>query len=245
MNRYRAGLIHLGISATVAVALFLVFWFVLYPAPLFHAVGGYEIFLLLLGVDVVLGPVLTTVVFNPQKRSLKADLAIIAFIQLAALIYGSYTLYSGRPAYVAALGHRFDVVQASDVPDGALETANQSLPLWGPRWVGTAASKDPKVNEKILFAAAGGRDRGHFPEAHTSLESMRAQILRESEGLPELKKYNPGRAVEIDVWLAKHKIAADAFVFQPLKARSEDMAVLMDAKTAAVIAIAPFRPWQK
>ena len=54
-----------------------VFWFVWYPAPLFKVVGGFEIFLMLLGIDVVLGSRLTLIVFKQGKKSLKFDLAVI------------------------------------------------------------------------------------------------------------------------------------------------------------------------
>jgi hypothetical protein len=113
MKRIRAAAIHLLVSVSIAASLFFAFWFVWYPYPLFHAVGGLDIFLILLAVDVTLGPLLTFVVFDTNKRTLKFDLSVIALFQLAALLYGVYTLYIGRPVYAAALGHRFDLVQAT------------------------------------------------------------------------------------------------------------------------------------
>lgn len=62
MTRFRAAAIHFAICASVAVIMLALFWYVWYPSPLFEAVGGDEIFLMLLAVDVVLGPLLTLVV---------------------------------------------------------------------------------------------------------------------------------------------------------------------------------------
>ena len=45
--------------------------------------------LLMIGVDVVIGPLLTLIVFDPKKKHLKFDLVVIAALQLAALAYGS------------------------------------------------------------------------------------------------------------------------------------------------------------
>ena len=104
MTRFRAASTHLAISAVIGAILSALFWFVWYPSPLFKAVGGYELFLMLLVIDVILGPLLTLVVFKSGKKSLKFDLAVIALVQAAALSYGVWTLLIGRPVYVAAFG---------------------------------------------------------------------------------------------------------------------------------------------
>ena len=51
------------------------------------------------------------------------------------------------------------------------------------------------------------------------------------------------RDAEITAWLRDHGQTDRSMVFQGLKARAEDMAVILDAKTARVIGIAPFKPW--
>lgn len=74
-----------------------------YPAPAAQLLGVGNIFLILLGVDVVCGPLLTLVMASPRKprRELILDLGLVALIQLAALGYGLYSLASARPvAYV-------------------------------------------------------------------------------------------------------------------------------------------------
>lgn len=142
MTRFRGAAIHFAICVSVGVILLALFWFVWYPSPLFKALGGDEIFLTLLAVDVVLGPLLTLVVFKTGKKSLKFDLAVIGIVQVAALSYGVSTLLVGRPVYVAGLGTRFAVVQANEVEDAELKTANKSLPWWGPQWVGTRQATD-------------------------------------------------------------------------------------------------------
>ncbi|MFD2273550.1 hypothetical protein ACFS07_27565 [Undibacterium arcticum] len=96
------------------------------------AIGGQQIFfLLVVGIDVVLGPLLTLVVFKVGKKSLKFDLAVIALLQLGAMVYGVSTLLEARPAYVAALGDQFQVVQASELTDANLAKGKTELPWWG------------------------------------------------------------------------------------------------------------------
>jgi hypothetical protein len=242
-RRLRAAGYHFFISAVIGGGLFSLFWFQLYRAPLFQAVGGLEIFLMLLAIDVVLGPVMTMIVWKKDWKQLCKDLAVIAFVQLAAVCYGVYTLWIARPVYIAALGPRFDIVHATDVDDKELATSWKSLPLLGPEWVGVKQPIDPKERERILFSALGGADYGHFPQHHQPIENMRDEILRNAQPISDLKKLNPGEETAIDRWLEKRGVKADDVIYQGLKARAKDMAVIMDAKTAKVIGIAPFKPW--
>src|SRR4051812_41758107 len=93
LHRCRAAGVHLLISTAIAaVAAVLVFglW---YPGFYRRVAGGRELFLLVISIDVVLGPLLTFTVFNWAKgwKHLRRDLAVIGAIQLAALIYGLHT----------------------------------------------------------------------------------------------------------------------------------------------------------
>lgn len=243
MSRYKAAAIHLVICIPVASLLLSAFWFVLYPAPMFQAVGGLEIFLLLLGVDIALGPLLTLIVFNTSKKSLKFDLASIAIVQVAALAYGVFTLYSGRPVYVASLGHRFDLIQASEISGEQLASTGISLPHLGPQWVGTKQATDKKERENMLFSALGGADYGHYPQYHVPIAAMKEQLIRQGRPISELRSRNRSEDDKITSWLKVHNRSDDTVLFQGLKARSKDMAVILDAKTAEVIGIAPFKPW--
>lgn len=243
MNRIRAAAIHFCTSAVVAIVLLALFWFVWYPAPLFRAVGGLEIFLMLLGIDVVLGPLLTFVVFKPGKKTLKFDLAVIAVVQVAALAYGVYTLLAGRPVYIASLGDGFKLVQANEVETRDLEVAKTTLPRWGPKWVGTKRSTDPKENERVLLTGAAGGGYAHFPQHHVPIESMQAVMLAKANPISVLRRNNPERDTEITAWLSSRSYTDQTAVFQPFRAARERMAVILDAKTAAVIGIAPFKPW--
>ncbi|HVY07428.1 MAG TPA: pilus assembly protein, partial [Burkholderiales bacterium] len=137
-SRLRAGGIHFCISAAIALlaALFVfVFW---YPYPFRELSGGRELFLILVSVDVILGPLITVAIFNRAKplRELKRDLAMVGLLQLVALAYGMWTVFVARPVYVVFEYDRFRVVHAIEVPDSLLPKAPpalRSLPLFGTR----------------------------------------------------------------------------------------------------------------
>jgi hypothetical protein len=241
MTKLRAASVHLGICIVIAIVLLLLLWFVWYPAPLLRAVGGQEIFLMLLAIDVTLGPLLTFVVFKQGKKTLKLDLAVIGLVQTAALVYGVYVLLAGRPVYIAATGNLFQVVSASDVLPEDLKTANTTLPWWGPKWVGTKKSDDKNVHEQMVLSGLAGGGYAVSPQYHVPLETMRERIRNESAPIQLLFTNNPGRENDIRAWLANHNRDESTVVYQALKAHNL-MSVIIDKKTGEVIGIAPFKP---
>lgn len=242
MSRFRASGFHFVISLLVGLVLLALSWFMWYPAPMLMAIGGHEIFLLVVGIDVVLGPLLTLVVFKSGKKTLKFDLAVIALLQIAALVYGVSTLLEARPAYVAALGDKFQVIQATEVTDANLAKAKTSLPWWGPRWVGTKAPTGRYDIDAVNDVTAVGGGRGHFPQIHVPYDSMAKELIQRAQPIAALKKINSAQAAEIDAWLAKHGYTEQTAKFQPIKISASEFVVMIDAKTAAVIGIAPFKP---
>ena len=93
LNRWQAFAIHFALSALVfaiLVALMVVWWF---PGELFLLDGGWQGLKLVAIVDLVLGPALTLVLWNPKKPSLVFDICVVAAFQIAALAYGFVTTY--------------------------------------------------------------------------------------------------------------------------------------------------------
>src|SRR5262245_27659918 len=96
LTRWHASGIHLLISAAIAGIALSVMLLVWYPGPLFEACGGTGLLFILIGVDVVIGPLITLIIFRIGKRGLRFDLCAIAVLQLSALLFGSYVLFEAR-----------------------------------------------------------------------------------------------------------------------------------------------------
>lgn len=132
-NRYLAFAIHLCISMVIFslfVFVLLQFW---YPAPFFSASGGWQGLRIVAFIDVVLGPLLTLVLFNPAKpkKELIFDLSLVAIMQITALCWGIYTVHQQRPVVVAFLDYSFYTVPAQALVEQDIDL--QQLKKFGSR----------------------------------------------------------------------------------------------------------------
>ena len=107
MNRYQAFGSHLLISLVIFAVILVCITQYWYPGILFDTGNGWKAIGLIIGIDLVLGPLLTLLVFNPKKNSLKFDLSVIAAVQVAALSYGTWTIYQSHPVAVAFINNHF------------------------------------------------------------------------------------------------------------------------------------------
>lgn len=176
----RAAGIHLLCSAALALAAAVVVLGLWYPYPYRELSGGRELFLLIIAVDVVCGPLLTLVLFNPAKpkRELWLDMGLVVLLQVLALGYGIWTTWQARPLYLALEVDRFKVVMSADIDHEALKRLPADLrPLTfgGVRTVALRPPLDVQEKNKVLFQAIeGGRDYAERPEFYVQYQGEAA-----------------------------------------------------------------------
>jgi hypothetical protein len=147
--------------------------------------------LLIVGlVDLGLGPTLTLIIANPKKprRALARDIAIIATVQVAALVYGATTLWQGRPLYYTFSANRLETVQASDLKDEEIALARKAnpsfVPHWYslPRWVWAPLPDDPDKAMSIVKSTFFGEGQDvidmprYFKPWDAGLPALRQQL---------------------------------------------------------------------
>jgi len=118
MNRFQAFAAHFGISLVIFLVLIALVFAVWYPGILMDADNSWQQALMMIaGVDLVLGPLLTLIVFNPTKKSLKMDLSVIGICQLIALVAGLHAVNGSRPLglYVAFPPAGYEIMYANTV----------------------------------------------------------------------------------------------------------------------------------
>jgi hypothetical protein len=247
LNRWKASLIHLGLSAAIGAAVVTLMLLVWYPRPYFSAMGGDTLILLLIGVDVVIGPLITLIIFDPKKKSLRFDLSVIAALQLAALVYGCNVMFVARPVYNVFVVDRFETVAANQIDDASRAKAAgdfRSLPLTGPKIVSAHQPADAQRQADIVVQAmSGGPDLANLPDLYADYAAARGEAAQKARPLAELLKRQPGDAATIRSFLGAAGRAEDTVGFLPMKARNKDMTVLVDSKTGDVVGIVAVYPW--
>ncbi len=232
--------IHFGFSLVVACAAALLVWGVWYPHPFDHLSGGRELFLLVVVVDVVCGPVLTLVIYDRLKprSELIRDLSLIGAIQLAALGYGLWTVSEARPLFLVHEVERFRVIAKADYLGVDVEDAIGALPagmrprmLAGPVLVGARPPADPKVrNEVLMDALGGGRDFVQRPEFYVPYDAdYGREATTRAKPLKLFADRFPDRLLELESILEKHGVPLEAALFLPVVHR-QDWIVVMDGQ---------------
>ncbi len=245
--RLRAAGIHLMSSLIVAAIAASVVFLVWYPWPYRIISGGEDLFLLLISVDIVMGPLITLAIFNIKKprKELKRDLSIIVVLQLAALGFGLHTVYMARPVVLALEVDRFRVTTAVGVVEAELAKAQEGfreLSLTGPRLVNTATPTEEERYDAIMLGMAGA-DLGTRPTFwRTWDDSARARVRKAgkpvSQWLSETKVPAATRAAVVDA-VARTGKSAEQLLYLPMLARRNDWSVLADSISGDPVGFAP------
>lgn len=242
-KRLKFFLSHLSISVIIALltmTLVFCFW---YPSPLTKAVGVIHIFLMLLAIDMVLGPILGLVVYKEGKKSLKMDLGIIILIQLSALFYGIYSIFEGRPAWLVYNVDRFELVRNNEIVEEDIAKALPQFqqPSWlKPQYVAVEFARDTKQRQNDMFAEVlGGVSLAQRPERYVALAQAKTQIQQRALPLKALEQFND--KAQVQKVLSRYPTGNG---WLPLKASNLDMTVLVSKETGQVVKVVDLRPWK-
>lgn len=228
-SRWSAVALHAAASLVLISAI--AAWIVLrwYPGGLRHAADLHELLAIMLIAHVVLGPLLTLVVYRPGKRGLGFDLAVIALAQTAALAYGLHTSWANRPAFLVGSERGYAVVFASEVPASALHAAQaRGWPRFGTHgpWIVGADLSGEKGREAFMFAfALGGTGPLRDPQRHLPLEDVAPAIVANAQAVPQ----------RVSLSSAERQ---DARAMVLLSARSAPAIVILDATSGQPTRIA-------
>lgn len=222
ITKLKATAIHLSMSIAVFAYLAYLIIFVWYPEPYFSVDGGWQGLRLVAAVDLVLGPFITFLIFNPNKsmREIVFDLFIIAVIQFGALAYGVYTTYAQRPVAVVIIDE-FVLSAIEENYGGTLESTDQlaafsdekppiifsDLPL---TQEAVAEANRIKIEEKVLEHA-----QMHLYVPKQQFGSKLAE--KQTMYLSRLESY--GATASFEAWLKTSGKTADDVMIAPFGGR--------------------------
>lgn len=216
----------LGSLLVVTIAATLVFglW---YPFPYRYISGGLELFWLVVGVDVICGPLLTLVLFSPKKprAELVRDLGMVGLIQLSALTYGLWTVVAARPVFLTFEADRFRVVTAADIDPVVLPDALdefRALGYKGPKVIAarTPRPKDPDYMQGIQLSLQGFGPALR-PSTWRSYASFADAVLAKARPLALLKARYPESLAEIDAAINDTGLLEKEIAYLPVQGRHD------------------------
>lgn len=245
ISRYKAASIHLAISAGVAVLVLSVMLALWYPLELFKGMGGSQLIMLIVGVDVIIGPLITLIIFNTSKKELVYDLAVVAALQIAALGYGVYAMHSGRPVFTVFTDYQLAVVTAAEIDPEELAKARlekfRQLSQTGPILVATEPPTDPAELSNIAFAGLAGLGIQHLPRYYVAYADKREQILKASRPLADLKP-TPRDREKLETYLKYSGRKAEELRCLPVQTKLALLTAILDARSGELLDILDIRP---
>lgn len=231
----RYALRHLLLSLLVALVSAGIVFGLWYPAPYRQMLNVGHIYLLVLVVDVVCGPLLTLIVASPKKsrRERWLDFSLIGVIQLAALAYGMHSVWVARPVALAFEVDRLVVVTANEVQTEALPKAPpglQRLPWAGVLKLGTRKPANGAEMMSSIELGLGGISSAMRPDWwlpwSAAIEGMRSR----AKPLPELIARRPKAAAQLQAAAQSAGHAVDDLRYLPLvSGKTLDWVALLDA----------------
>jgi hypothetical protein len=246
-TRTSATVTHLLISAAVAAVILALFLGVWYPNGLGIVAGSFELLLIVVPVDVLIGPLLTLIVFVPGKKGLARDLLVIALLQLGALGYGVHIMLHTRPVFLVALIDRLQLVSANEIDEADLKRSSSpeyARKSWtGPILVSSRDPQDPKrVAELAISVIQGGPEIERLPEFYGPFEPMARELVKRSLSLSYWSDSKDPNARQALRWIKNRNLDADAVSVVPIAGRGGIFAMLLDAATAKPLRVFDFNP---
>ena len=230
--RIKATAWHSFASACVALAASWLVFGVWYPSPLGKLAGGSSLFLLLMGVDLILGPLLTLIVANPSKQSreLARDLGVILAIQVSALAFGVHAVASARPAILAFEIDVFRVVSANEVEQEQLAMAPisvRNLSWSGPTTLAAVRPTSEQEQYETIHLAIAGIPLAALPRYWRNYDDHAGLAWDRASPIAKILNQQPNLKQEIDKIAYRAQVDPTLLRVLPLLARRAEGMVLL------------------
>lgn len=247
----RARVLWIRLAATAFVLLFALapvrlLW---YPGGYFGISGVLKLILVLVAVNLVIGPGLSTFVFKPGKPGLRFDLVVIAIVELIVLAWAMTEIHERRPVFTVFAVDRFEVVTRMEVDLAPLDDNRMAMrPAHAPRLIYAELPSDPEVMSQLIddTVLLGKKDIDRRPEFWRPYAQGIAKLKAVAKPLAGFLLPGDGRAIPVQRWLARHNENASEYVYLPIRARGGDGIMIVHADIgypAGILAVDPWSPF--
>ncbi len=222
MSRYLAAFYHLLISLVIFVFLAYLVVFVWYPDFFFDIDGGWEGMRIIIAVDLVLGPMLTLVVFKAGKPGLKFDLTLIGLFQGLCLIAGAYIVYSERPTFFIYYEKHFyssssDTFTRYNLPPPDPKEFGDSLPA---KVISKLPDNPIEKADVLRILFQDNIPAWTYSQTYRPLDKHLDELVK--EGVSESGLRERDMEGNLDAWLDKNGGSFSEYAFFPIHSRYRD-----------------------
>ena len=201
---------------------------------------------MLIFVDLILGPLLVFIIFKEGKKYLSFDMNVLLSIQIAAFVFGAYSLFLKHPAYAVFTGDRFTLTNVSAVypPQPLLEQLKQYF-FSAPKWVVAKTPEDPIKRNTLLFDVIlkGAPDIDSRPEYFEPFDKHIDSIF--TKGLNSNHIFlNNSAQLKLEKFINQHGGTVADYVFFPLKGNNQkDVIWVFNRSSTLPVGIIDSDPW--
>lgn len=227
----------------LACAIIRLLWF---PGAYYSLAGIGNLVLIMIGVNLVIGPGLTTFVYRPGKPGLLADVLVIAAMELAGLALGMHAIYQRQPLYTVFAVDRFEVVARSEFrPDDLTRPELRGKPGHAPRLAYAEMPADADEYDRLLDAVLflGEPDIDRRPAYWRTYPEGVAMVRDKSRPLANLLADGDPRSGAVANWLRRNEAQAADYAYLPVRGRATDAALILHADIGYPVGILPVDPW--
>jgi hypothetical protein len=245
--RLKAFGLHLLGSATVLALVLGGLYLGWYRWPGWYLTNVVHVAAILGSVDLTLGPLVTLIIANPRKprRELARDIAVIASVQIAALIYGAGALWHGRPLYYTFSADRLEMVQASDVEPSEIAAARKQNPDFAPhwysvpRWIWAPLPQNEDERARIVSGAlmGDGQDVIQMPRYFKPWEQGLPSLRKQLKTVDQLAIFSKQERQTLKERMARLGFATDQPITLFLTGHDRPVLAIFDPQTLRIKAI--------
>jgi hypothetical protein len=203
--------VHLSMSVAVFLVLAYLIYYVWYPQPFYSIAGGWQGMRLVAAVDLILGPVITFLIFNLNKsrREIVFDLVIILVIQFGALAYGVVATYSQRPVAVILIWE--DMISATKGDFGDTLESTSALAEFSdeqPPIIASSITGAEGLNKALAIKEKTGI-HGHVQmQWYLPAGEFKSTLVQRQKGIKDRLKAQ-GAEDRFATWLEQNQKTAD------------------------------------
>jgi len=216
---FKAFGIHFLFSILLVSLFALVILTLWYPSIWSKALGGYDLFIKIVIIDLIVGPLCMGIVYKSHK-SLKeriVDATTILAFQLAFMGYGLWVLYESRPVFIVFAQDRFNVYVEHEVEKEMLTTQApfDRKSLTGPIYA--AVDLEKISSNTMMDVITAGYDISNIPKYYTPIEDFKETISARKVSYQEMDDTLLKSA--LTAYIDKNKLDERAVYWLPVKHR--------------------------